>query len=227
MADDDGPPKDPPPTMPEWLVTYGDMISLLLCFFVLLMTMSEIRRERVEVTMSHLSAQLGILESQKSAIELMTQTRRMSNTESRTLRAQPGHHTESEKRQVPQTDRLVLMGRQNFLPNSWTLTEEGKTYIRNNIAPLLKGRLNRIEIRGHTALPGNEPSSQDLFYFGYNRAKSVAEFLEKECGIEKLRIRISSSGGNEPVNRSMTEDGQNENRRVEIIMTDEMTTIND
>ncbi|MHC4092412.1 MAG: flagellar motor protein MotB, partial [Planctomycetota bacterium] len=30
---------------PAWMVTYGDMMTLLLCFFVLLVAMSEIKQE--------------------------------------------------------------------------------------------------------------------------------------------------------------------------------------
>ncbi len=31
--------------VPEWVVTYGDMMSLLLCFFILLAAFSELKRE--------------------------------------------------------------------------------------------------------------------------------------------------------------------------------------
>ena len=34
-------PEDPPPSAPEWIVTYSDMVTLLLTFFVLLLTMAK------------------------------------------------------------------------------------------------------------------------------------------------------------------------------------------
>ena len=37
---------DEPPGVPEWVVTYGDMMSLLLTFFIMLVSMSEIIEER-------------------------------------------------------------------------------------------------------------------------------------------------------------------------------------
>ena len=37
---------DAPPGVPEWVVTYGDMMSLLLTFFIMLVSMSEITEER-------------------------------------------------------------------------------------------------------------------------------------------------------------------------------------
>ena len=30
---------------PEWMVTYGDMMTLLLCFFVIIVSMSEIKKD--------------------------------------------------------------------------------------------------------------------------------------------------------------------------------------
>ncbi len=37
--------KDNPQGAPDWMVTYGDMMTLLLCFFVILVSMSELRQE--------------------------------------------------------------------------------------------------------------------------------------------------------------------------------------
>ena len=34
------------PGIPEWIVTYGDLMSLLLCFFILLAAFSELKQPR-------------------------------------------------------------------------------------------------------------------------------------------------------------------------------------
>ena len=34
--------EDPPAGVPEWLVTFGDMMSLLLTFFIMLVSLSEV-----------------------------------------------------------------------------------------------------------------------------------------------------------------------------------------
>ena len=38
-------PPSPPPSSPEWVITYADMVTLLLTFFVMLASLSEINRE--------------------------------------------------------------------------------------------------------------------------------------------------------------------------------------
>ena len=43
------PPKKPKSSgneVPEWILTYGDLMSLLLCFFILLAAFSEIKQPR-------------------------------------------------------------------------------------------------------------------------------------------------------------------------------------
>ena len=47
--------RPPPPGVPEWVVTYGDLMSLLLCFFILLAAFSEIKQERAKESMKRAS----------------------------------------------------------------------------------------------------------------------------------------------------------------------------
>ena len=44
MAAKRKPPDEP--GIPEWVLTYGDLMSLLLCFFILLAAFSEIKKPR-------------------------------------------------------------------------------------------------------------------------------------------------------------------------------------
>ncbi|MEM9701057.1 MAG: flagellar motor protein MotB, partial [Planctomycetota bacterium] len=51
---------DGPPGVPEWVVTYGDMMSLLLTFFIMLVSMSEIsEKSRYREVLASLHDRLG------------------------------------------------------------------------------------------------------------------------------------------------------------------------
>ena len=51
---------DPPPGVPEWVVTYGDMMSLLLTFFIMLVSMSEIvSNQKYRAILESLHQRLG------------------------------------------------------------------------------------------------------------------------------------------------------------------------
>jgi chemotaxis protein MotB len=47
---------------PEWMVTYGDMMTLLLCFFVLLFSMSSMEKAKFDYVTSALSRGLGLFQ---------------------------------------------------------------------------------------------------------------------------------------------------------------------
>ncbi len=54
---------------PEWMTTYGDMVTLLMCFFVLLFAFSSIDKEKFEQVMKSFRGSAGVLESGKSLTE--------------------------------------------------------------------------------------------------------------------------------------------------------------
>lgn len=58
----------PPPGSPAWMSTYGDMVTLLLCFFVLLFSMSTVDAAKFEALASSLSQTFSIFTAGSTAI---------------------------------------------------------------------------------------------------------------------------------------------------------------
>ncbi len=58
----------PPPGSPAWMSTYGDMVTLLLCFFVLLYSMSTIDAAKFDALASSLSQTFSIFTAGSTAI---------------------------------------------------------------------------------------------------------------------------------------------------------------
>ena len=50
-----------PKGLPGWLQTFGDLMSLLLCFFVLLLSFSTMKKEDFEKAVGSLQGALGVL----------------------------------------------------------------------------------------------------------------------------------------------------------------------
>ena len=48
--------------MPEWLASFGDLMSLLLCFFVLLLSMATMDAKKMEAAVGSLAGALSVLE---------------------------------------------------------------------------------------------------------------------------------------------------------------------
>lgn len=58
----------PPPGSPAWMSTFGDLMNLLLCFFVLLFSMSTIDAEEFQKVVASFSSQFSIFQSGATAI---------------------------------------------------------------------------------------------------------------------------------------------------------------
>ena len=55
------PKEPPPPSCPEWMVTFSDVISLLVTFFVLILTFSTLEIEELEKITGSLKGSFGVL----------------------------------------------------------------------------------------------------------------------------------------------------------------------
>ena len=55
---------------PGWMVTYGDMMSLLLTFFVLLISFSTIHEEDFQKAIASLQGALGVMPRELALIQL-------------------------------------------------------------------------------------------------------------------------------------------------------------
>ena len=51
----------PPPSAPLYMATYGDMVTLVLCFFVLLFAMSSVDAQKFQKALISLKGSLGVL----------------------------------------------------------------------------------------------------------------------------------------------------------------------
>nr|WP_278252201.1 OmpA family protein [Deferrivibrio essentukiensis] len=73
----------------------------------------------------------------------------------------------------------------------------------------------KVEIAGHTDSDGDRDKNIAL---SQKRADAVAEYLSTEFGIEKDRITAKGYGPDKPVASNDTEEGKNQNRRVEALL---------
>lgn len=204
--------EDPPAGVPEWVVTYGDMMSLLLTFFIMLVSLSELKGDKkyqamVQSIMKRMGYELGPEVPPGKSFPLDSAIDKL-----RTLGAQTKTDTGRGGVKVPGPDGedlRVFKGREGnsislggpllFAPGSDQLAPGGAAII-SRVALELAGKPNKIDIRGHTGnapLPADSPWA-DKFALGYARARRVYD-LFVEQGISRDRMRISSAGDTEPL----------------------------
>jgi chemotaxis protein MotB len=206
------------------MITYGDMATLLLVFFVFLFSVSEVRQEKFKAAAGSLRAQIGVKPLHGSVIESRppVQTRRRDRRE-KERRGLPG--TSEHVLAAAQGKRSAVGGRVQFAPGSTELGDEAKHTLRL-IADELRGLRNIIEVRGHAEAGecgGDEGRAADLeLDLSLARAATVLRFLAEDAGLGRWRLRAMGAGSAERADAEIYKDEPARDRRVEIIVVREL-----
>ena len=84
----------------------------------------------------------------------------------------------------------------------------------DNLVEYLKQNNHSIEIIGHTDNTGKEEQNKSL---SKARAKAVSDYLIQK-GIDEARINYNGAGSSNPIASNNTEEGKQQNRRVEFVI---------
>ena len=201
------------------VVSFGDMMTLMLTFFVLLFSMSEIRRERVVATINVFRLGQGMMPFQKSPVQTFIPAPRLTQRQTRLLRGQgQGEQSERISDSDPQHLRFVFGGDDIFSRGSARLSDRGRARLAEFTASV-EGFKNVIEIRGHTEPRGLSPheveDGHDPWILGYNRAYAAMRCLMEQGIRDERRFRLVSEGDARPVDPRQPA----RNRRVEVVLT--------
>ena len=233
-------PPCPPEGAPAWVLTYGDMMSLLLVFFIMLVAMSVIKKDEpkyravVDNIQMHFGMKGGggkiptIDDPNTSQIERARvidlrrqEQKQRSNTDD------PG--MEGRERTVTRIREefvRVKGGRITFEPGSADLSDMARRQLRL-VADQIRGYTFKIDLRGHAAsmeLASGFSRHPNLLELSFARASAVQAFLTSdEISIDSHRIRLVANADREPLApRVQTQLEQEPNRRVEVLINESL-----
>lgn len=223
---------DPPAGVPEWVVTYGDMMSLLLTFFIMLVSLSEVVADKqyraiLEAFHQYLGYHTAAeappgkhfpLNSRTSGLETLGAYSRTERGRGG-IKAQGADGRDFRVFRMPEGTPLLLGEVVEFAPGRIDLDEIDRGRIAH-IADELAGKPNKVEIRAHAA-PGPLPAEAlcaDKVLLTYERARVVVAALER-LGIERDRLRITAAADTEPLPESGDRSALRHDR-VEVLMLD-------
>jgi chemotaxis protein MotB len=227
-------------SIPEWVVTFGDMMSLLLTFFVLLFSMSEIKEDQQQALIQSLRRQFGHVSAMLSPIPgpakpMSSAVQRISSM-GRARRANTMNGGDKVRapvgdypplRAARSGNETIIGGIVYFEEGRSDLTEESRKALES-IAAVVVGKPQVIKISGHTGprpLDGHSPypNHWDL---AYARCFSAMQTLV-DLGIDRRRIRISVSASNEPADTNDQPLLEEPHDRVEVLLTDDFLQLPD
>jgi chemotaxis protein MotB len=221
---------------PEWVVTFGDLMSLLLCFFVLLLSFSEMDRKQYKLVSGSMANAFGV-QKQTPAFESPKGQKMVAKdfdqailaTKLREYVAKPVIIEVEERFQkwkdlidVEVGDDKVtirLMGETGFDSGSAEIREEMLPLLKK-IGEIIKDRIDEILIAGHTDnVPLTGGKYRSNLGLSMARAASVAQFMLEVAGISPERMSTMGFGEYRPIATNTTAKGRQRNRRVEIVLT--------
>lgn len=225
--------KCPPAGAPLWVLTYGDMMSLLLCFFILLAAMANFD-DRDKLFMAALesirkafgaSGQSGYFPDKEvdfKSFMVKFETFYIPNKNKNYGHSdEPGLDGKYYRvKKVRDGVEVAVGGPIAFGRFSAEIEPAADAWLAK-LADELRGKKNKLDVRGHAT---NEPlplesQYKDAIDLGYARARAVRDRLV-ELGVDPRAIRVSSAGSYEPVaNQTYSEERRAANRRVEILVT--------
>ncbi len=222
----------------EYMLTYGDMMTLLLCFFVLLFSFSSIDAKKFQAIMESFSGALGVLDGgttvQDSPVldsglkddKTSSEVLEMQNFQSleKTIQNYLEQNNLTDQVSVLNEDAGLLLRFQDNI-----LFDTGSDQIRPqalNIISYIAQLLNAkefsdkfISIEGHT---DNIPVSSSKFPSNWElsvaRSSNVVRFLVQQNEIDPQRISAAGYSEYHPVSDNSTASGRAQNRRVDIMI---------
>ena len=214
--------KCPPTGAPEWMCTFADMMTLLMCFFVLLVAMSTITQTKLIAAMGSFRAHLGFMPNQLRVLAILKNTNTNRKIKE-SVKKQGIKGKQVRVMSIREGERIVLGGKLMFNPGSADIREEAIAELIK-VTDMVRGYRNILEITGHTAAAQLRADSpfKDNWELSWERAMSIGRFFIEEGKINPERIRTKGAAQYEPASDNLFSDGQDRNRRVEILVSNKV-----
>lgn len=222
------------PGVPAWMVTYSDLVTLLLTFFVLLLSMANLDPVRFTKASGSLKEAFGIHARPvqvEFAIPILPSTPKTKFTPVQIELTRKVH--ERIKAQIVelelgadvdavQKDGETIILRVNntvlFKPGEHRLNPPSYPILRH-LADIIRPLPMDLRIEGHTDdLPISSERFADNWELSMARAVSVARFFEQGDLLSLDRMATIGYGPDHPLLPNLNEENRSVNRRVDFVL---------
>ena len=227
----------------NWMDTYGDMVTLLLCFFVLLYSMSTISEDKWKAVVMSFNPSAVLdpdptIEGTKGPSsdnadigmpEVEQQQQKVDEDIEALFQAIQQYIQESKQQS---TITASKDGGKIYISFGNTVFFDGESsYLKSEATPVLEavsgmldtaaGSISEVRVLGHTA-QGNPGRPNDVEWdrtLSSQRAANVVAFIQQHSVIEPVKLISEGIGQWRPVAKNDTAEGRAQNRRVEMIIS--------
>ncbi len=223
---------------PEYMLTYGDMMTLLLCFFVMMFTVAEVDGHKFKLVLSAFRGSFYILPGGKTFSEapLMDMGQTMTNLPAEVKGDQLSKALKNavsvfkaeikDKRiRITEDERGVVITFASdayFKGASAELSSELKSVL-DKMSGVLLNLPNHFRVEGHTDnKPVKDPEAKTRFPTNWElsaaRSVNVIKYLIENRFAKPYRVSAAGYGEYRPIESNDTPEGRAMNRRVDLII---------
>lgn len=225
---------------PEWMTTYGDLVTLLLCFFVLLFAFSEIDAQKFQAIMNSFQGSLGVINGGQTIEdgpplntsmppEIKSTTDLEEVDDFKKIKRIVDEYAEEMgleqeiQAQIEERGLIIRILNNVFFDSGKAIIKPEAKDILLDIGDMLtmdEVNSKHIRIEGHTDSDQLKKTSEFKSNWELSgiRATRVLEFLVDHKDIEKDRISFSGFAYYRPVAPNDTPQNKAKNRRVDIVI---------
>ena len=237
----------PPPGLPGWLATFGDMMSLLLTFFVLLVSFANFESQKIKEAIISLKGALGVMRPSVNIVTMpdvpFPRTQMKPPNEGR----EDEEYTKKKLKVEAQLKRkgldrtigahvskegikLVALRPVLFDPGSAVLRQDSFETL-SLIAEILDMYDNDVRVEGHTSDATPEAGSRypTNWELSGARACAIVRYFAEKHGIDPKRLSYVGYGPTRPAVSNRTVIGKAHNDRVviKLVSSQDPATVED
>jgi chemotaxis protein MotB len=226
-------PECPPPGLPMWMATYSDLVTLLLTFFVLLLTMASM--DPIKFIQAKTSIEYAFGWSTKAApvpfsiplIPSPPKSKFTPNPQQAPIQHFKRIKTDLEMTKIDNQVEAVQKDNDSVILriNERVLFEPGKTELNPASYPILRKVADIIRplpltmrIEGHTDATPMAKGQMNNWDLSVARAVSVMAFYQRNGLFSLDRMSAAGYGATRPLVPNTTPENMAQNRRVDFIL---------
>lgn len=226
----------------NWMDTYGDMVTLLLTFFVMLYSMSSLNQQKWEIFVKSIfpnsaeEEQVAINQPLNGEYDVSGEVTQQEKPENMEETADTLYLTLAERLNEMGVEGISVSRGEDytflefkdkvfFAGDSSVLTDQGKEALNIfcEVVEPIKSQIGQVNVMGYTSqadpVVPNEPRVDRLL--SADRAAEVTAYIQQSGAIEAEKLISIAFGQHRPVASFDTAENRAKNRRVEILMIDE------
>lgn len=207
----------------SWLITYADMVTLLLTFFAVLLSMSNTDQNKFNAFIKSFSnLPPEVVEQITNPTDNYDETTVVTDMEGlfRLLNNYVEKHDSNDEVELSFDSGII------YIRFSTTLFFEPDEYVlRQDSLPVLdfisaglkeyEDKIRMVNVIGYTA---TVPNGTSYWMLSGERAATVATYFNNKNNFDPQKLTVMGYGNQYPVAENDTEEGRRKNRRVELVI---------